>query len=56
MNHNTNTRGIRETQELADVGQERKEDAPPPYEDLSDSWSYHLGARTNFVGLCLQTD
>ena len=36
MNHNTNTRGIRETQELADVGQERKEDAPPPYDDLSD--------------------
>ena len=20
------------------------------------SWSYHLGARTNFVGLCFQTD
>ena len=20
------------------------------------SWSYHLGARTNFVGVCLQTD
>ena len=21
-----------------------------------ETWSYHLGARTNFLGLCLQTD
>ena len=25
-------------------------------DDELKAWSYHLGARTNFVGLCLQTD
>ena len=32
-----------------DILNDTKDKAPDP-------WSYHLGARTNFVGLCFQTD